>query len=52
MNLEKVIETLLIAGGTALLIAGYLTNDRALKIVGILPLIFVLYVAYDIITRN
>lgn len=52
MNLEKFATVLLVVGGIALLTAGYFSGNPAVKAAGGLPMIFVWYVAYDIIVNR
>lgn len=52
MNLEKLLIALLVAGGAAVLTAGYFSSDRGVKIAGGIVLIFVWYVAYDIVVNR
>lgn len=52
MNLEKFLIGLLVTGGAALLTAGYFSTNHGVKIAGAIVLIFVWYVAYDIVVNR
>ena len=52
VSLEKILTALLVAGGAGLLTIGYFSTNHGVKIAGAVVLIFVWYVAYDIVVNR